>query len=104
VAEGDPQHRPDAFDGVHLLVADKPCDECLFSKNRIVEEPTKQQILDQCWRGGTYFICHKATLAGRDVICHQFAKSAQGAGNTAIRVAQFFGCIRYVDPATGDGS
>lgn len=93
---------PDAFDGQHLLVADKPCNECLFSKDRIVSDSAKEHILAGCYRDGSYFICHKATLAGRAVICHGFAKSTQGAGNQAIRVATFLNCIRYVDPATGE--
>lgn len=91
----------DAFDGKHLLIAEAPCDECLLSKNRLVSEPRKRQILKECYEKGTYFICHKATLKGRAVICHSFAKSTDGAGNVAIRVAQFFRLIRYVDPATG---
>lgn len=97
--EGRPP--PDAFDGKHLLVAEAPCDECLFSKGRLVSERRKRAILRQCYDSGTYFICHKATLAGRAVICHNFPKSTDGGGNQAIRVAQFFNVIRYVDPATG---
>lgn len=81
-----------------MLVAEKPCDECLFSRDKLVDEPRKAEILRECYERGNYFICHKATLVGRAVICHNFAKSTDGAGNTAIRVAQFFDCIRYVEP------
>lgn len=93
------KRKPDAFDGTHLLVANVPCDECLFSQNKIVSDERKAQLLEECWRGGTYFICHKATLKGHAVICHNFLKSTDGAGNVAIRVAQRFGFIKYVDPA-----
>lgn len=92
---------PNAFKDGHLLVAEAPCKECLFSKNRLVSERRKRQLLKECYETGTYFICHKATLKGRAVICHSFAKSTNGAGNQAIRVAQFFRCIQYVDPETG---
>lgn len=92
----------DAFNGEHLLVCEKACDECLFSPNKLVNEARKREILKQCYKSGTYFICHKATLAGRAVICRRFAESKDGAGNTALRVAQHFGLIRYVDPATGE--
>lgn len=95
------QQRPDAFDGEHLLIAEAPCEECLFSKGKLVNERRKRAILRECYTNGTYFICHKATLAGRAVICHNFAKSTDGAGNQALRVAEFFGIIRYVDPASG---
>jgi hypothetical protein len=94
----DEQPLTDAFDGKHLLVADKPCDECLFSRNKLVDEARRQVILRECYERGTYFICHKATLVGRAVICHNFAKSTDGAGNVAIRVATFFNCIKYVEP------
>lgn len=93
----------DAFDGQHLLVADKPCAECLFSKHKIVDEKAKRAILRECYRKGSYFICHEATLAGRAVICHNFAKSTDGAGNVAIRVAQFFNVIKYVSPGGSRG-
>lgn len=92
---------PDAFKDGHLLIAEAPCNECLLSTNRLVSERRKRQILKECYENGSYFICHKATLKGRAVICHAFAKSRDGAGNQAIRVAQFFNCIRYVDPETG---
>ena len=88
----------DAFDGQHLLVADKACAQCLFSKNKLVTEEGKREILRDCYKSGSYFICHEATIAGRAVICHNFAKSTNGAGNQAIRVAQFFGVIKYVEP------
>lgn len=90
--------RPNAFDGKHLLVADKPCRECLFSKDRLVSDRRKRAILRECYLKGDYFICHEATLADRAVICHNFAKSTEGAGNVAIRVAQHFDIIRYVEP------
>lgn len=89
---------PNAFDGKHLLVADKPCSECLFSKNRLVDEARKKAILRECYEKGNYFICHEATLAGRAVICHNFARSTDGAGNIAIRVAEHFGIVKYVAP------
>lgn len=88
----------DAFDGKHLLIADKPCRECLFSTRKLVDERAKRSILRDCYKSGSYFICHEATLAGRAVICHNFARSTDGAGNVAIRVAQFLGCIEYVNP------
>lgn len=99
--DDDDDDRPlvDAFDGEHLLVADKPCDECLFSKNKLIDDGPKEELLRQCYERGTYFICHKATLMRRAVICHSFVKSTDGGGNAAIRVAQFFGLIKYVDPA-----
>src|SRR5262245_53885180 len=96
---GTRDRKADAFDGKHLLVAESPCDECLLSKNKIVSDERRDQLLETCWRGGTYFICHKATLKGHAVICHNFAKTNDGAGNVSIRVAERFGFIKYVDPA-----
>ena len=93
--------RPDAVKNGRLLIAAAACDECLFSKNKIVSERRKREVLRECYEQGTYFICHKATMAGRAVICCNFAKSTDGAGNATIRVATFFDAIDYVDPATG---
>jgi hypothetical protein len=89
---------PNAFDGTNLLVANKPCAECLFSQKRLVSARRKSELLRECYEQGTYFICHEATLAGRAVICHNFAKSSDGGGNVAIRFATHFNFIKYVEP------
>jgi len=102
--DDDARPAPNAFDGKHLLVSEARCDECLFTKGRVVSELRKRDILKHCYREGSYFICHKASLKGRAVICRGFAESQDGAGNQAIQVAKFLGCIRYVDPATGEPS
>lgn len=99
---GEEKPAPNAFDGEHLLVAESPCDQCLFSSKKLVDEPRKRDILRECYVKGTYFICHEASIAGRAVICHNFAKSKDGAGNQAIRVATWLGAIKYVDPACPD--
>ena len=41
----------------------KRCNECLFSDARIVTDAGKDDVLNQCWRTDTHFICHKATIA-----------------------------------------
>jgi len=55
----------DAFDRERgLLVAHKRCNECLFSKSKIVTDARRIELLDACKRTGKYFLCHKATIAG----------------------------------------
>lgn len=57
--------RSDTFD-----VCDKPCDQCLFSSNKVVSEERKLEILSEVSRNDTHFLCHKHSIEGRDVVCH----------------------------------
>lgn len=82
-------------------VCEKPCDQCLFSKDRIVSEARMREILAGCARDDKHFVCHKATIAGRDVCCRTFfdTRDAQ-----IIRIAGRLGMIEFVDPTTGKPS
>lgn len=43
-----------------LLIMDRQCDQCLFSKNRIVSKPRATEIIRSCLATDTHFICHKS--------------------------------------------
>ncbi|KIL42101.1 hypothetical protein SD70_02655 [Gordoniibacillus kamchatkensis] len=53
-------------------VAEKRCNECLFSANKIVSDERKAEVLADCALNDAHFICHKATLKGKDVCCRGF--------------------------------
>lgn len=75
-------------------VCDKPCDQCLFSKDRIVPAERVREILAGCKRDNTHFICHKATIQGRDVCCRSFYDTQT---SQLIRVAQRLNMVEFVD-------
>lgn len=57
-------HGPGVFQ-----VAEKRCNECLFTPARIVSEERKAEIVAACERNDSYFVCHKGSLAGNDRLC-----------------------------------
>jgi hypothetical protein len=86
----------DAFDRkVGFKVAKKRCDECLFSKAKIVSGDRRDEILKECDRKGTYFICHKFTIRGEAAVCKGFFDEGK---NQVCRVAERLGLVVYVDP------
>lgn len=54
------------------IVCSKQCDQCLFSKNKIVEPKRVKEILEKCERDSTHFICHKGSIADMNVVCKGF--------------------------------
>lgn len=53
-------------------VCASPCDQCLFTKNKIVSDERKAEILATCEKEQTHFVCHKGTAAGENVVCNGF--------------------------------
>ena len=82
-------------------VCEKPCDQCLFSKDRIVSAARVREILKDCKQQDTHFVCHKASIAGREVCCRTFYDTKT---SNLIRIMQRLNGIRFVDPATGKPS
>lgn len=82
-------------------VCEKSCDQCLFSKDRIVSAARVREILSGCARNDQHFTCHKATMEGRDVCCRSFYDTRS---TNLIRIAQRLRMVRFVDPKTGKPS
>ena len=55
-----------------MKVRKTACDQCLFSKNRIVWAVRKNNILRSCLKEDSYFICHKATIEEQDICCRGY--------------------------------
>lgn len=70
-----------------LRVCSEQCDQCLFSKNRIVSASRMKEILDGCKEDDDHFLCHKATVVGEKIICKGFYDSMT---SKAIRYAKAF--------------
>lgn len=85
-----------AEDVTELLLAARPCGECLMSPNRIVSGARAADLVATCRRKDNHFICHKGSIEGLIVHCrgvHDIAPSR------AYRMAVQFGIpIREVDP------
>ena len=88
--------KSDAFDPkTGFRVSSKVCDECLYSKHKIVEEYTKKAVLDECRKKNRYFICHKFTLKDKAAVCRGFYNKEP---NQACQMADRLGLVVYVDP------
>ena len=79
-------------------VCETKCDQCLFSKDRIVSKERMVQLIEQCKKDDTHFTCHKASNAGRDVCCRGFYDQYD---SQMIQIAQRLNMVEFVDPLTG---
>ena len=70
------------------------CNECLFSKDKIVSDERRAQILAECKRKDSHFICHKATISGQNVCCRGFYETQT---SNLIRVMGRIGGIEFVN-------
>lgn len=73
----------------------EPCDQCLFSKNKIVPNAKRKQILQDCRRRDCHFICHKSTANGKEVCCRSFYDLPDG--TNLIRIAERLGVVVFTD-------
>jgi hypothetical protein len=73
-----------------LTVCSQQCDQCLFSKNRIVSERRKKEIMAECRRSDSHFVCHKT----KDAVCAGFYQSHS---TNLIRIMARLGGIKLVD-------
>ena len=66
------------------------CKECLFSKDKIVSDSRRKEILSDCERNDSHFICHK----DKDVCCRGFFDSSS---TNLIRAVGRLGMIEFVN-------
>jgi hypothetical protein len=76
-----------------LKVCSGQCDQCLFSESRIVPMKRVKDIIQECSRDQTHFMCHKES----DVVCGGFYKQL-GHVSQNIRIAERLGCVEFVAP------
>lgn len=72
----------------------KRCDQCLFSRNKIVSNERRKSILDDCAKQGTFFTCHKATIAGQEICCRGFYDAQ---GSSLVQIAKRLQIVEEVD-------
>lgn len=78
-----------------LRVADKRCDQCLYSQNKVVSDARRDEILAYCARTEVGFSCHKATDAGHDVMCRGHWDATKN-DTLRNRLAQMLDVVRFV--------
>ena len=79
-----------------MKVYKEPCKNCLLSTERIVSAKVAKQIINNCKRNQSHFICHKATIEGKDICCHTFFTKL-GYLSQLARIAMRLGFVKYVD-------
>lgn len=75
-----------------IKVASKCCGQCLMSKNKIVSDSRKNEILKDCLKNDTHFLCHKERKD--EVVCRGFFEKHS---SNMIRIASRLGMIEFVD-------
>jgi len=79
-----------------LKVYKKCCQNCLFSKDRIVSPHAAKRILNDCKERQTHFFCHKSTMEGKEIVCATFYKE-MGEVSNLVRVAQRLKMVEFVE-------
>lgn len=79
-----------------LKVYSDCCKNCLLSKNRIVSSQRANQIIKGCKKDQVYFICHKASMDGKDIVCKSFFDKL-GHYSQLIRIAERLNAIELVE-------
>lgn len=86
-----------------LAVAHRRCAECLFGLNKIVSDARRDQVLAECEAEDRYFVCHKASQRGDEVVCAGFVESFRRGERSAqgLRLAVALDVMVPVDVETG---
>lgn len=75
-----------------LKVYKECCKNCLLSKNRIVSPKRAKEIVSNCSKEQTHFICHKTD----DVVCKSFYDKL-GYVSQMVRIAQRLNAVEFVE-------
>lgn len=73
------------------------CDQCLYGPNKIVSNERRADILRTLERRDTFFVCHKATIAGVEAVCR--GDWDQRGGGQMGRIAGRLGMLVFVAEA-----
>lgn len=79
-------------------VTERKCSQCLFSPNKIVSDERRRDVLDECRRKDSYFICHKSSIARGEVCCRGFYDTQN---SQMMRIARRLNAVEFV-PVPGE--
>lgn len=84
----------------HHDVMARRCGECLFGKDRIVSAQRAASILRGAAEKDVPFLCHKGTIASREITCRG-SWDADGGGRIGRMVKTLCpSVLRWIDPDT----
>jgi hypothetical protein len=79
-----------------LKICERMCDQCLYSKNKIVGDARRDEILRNLGNGDDYFICHKASIVNEKVMCRGYYEANKDS-SLLIILGRHLSTIRFVD-------
>ena len=79
-----------------LKIFKECCKNCLLSQDRIVSSKRAKEILQSCAENQTHFICHKASMNDKDIMCKKFHDTL-GYKSQILRIAQRLNMVEFVD-------
>ena len=79
-----------------LQVYSECCKNCLLSNDRIVSLERAKDIIESCKKDQNYFVCHKASMEDKEIVCKKFYDEL-GGHSQAIRIAERLNIIEFVE-------
>lgn len=71
------------------------CDQCLYGPNKIVSNERRAEIIREITRKDAHFICHKATMVGKEACCR--GDWDQRGGGQLGRIMDRLNAVEFVD-------
>lgn len=84
-----------------LKVYQECCHNCLLSKDRIVSPKRAKDLLNQIAEKQSYFVCHKASMNGEEIVCKTFFDKL-GHQSQMIRIAERLNVVQFVEQNNTD--
>lgn len=81
-------------DPTKFYVMAEACEQCLFTKDRVVSGSRAAEIIRQCNDHDTHFECHKGSLVGRNICCRGFYDSQKN--TSVIRLSEVLQNVVFV--------
>jgi hypothetical protein len=72
------------------------CKNCLLSNSSIVSPLRVKDMVSECSKDRTFFICHKSSSKGENTCCSRFYDVLKDLSQE-IRVSEQLNCIEFVD-------
>lgn len=79
-----------------LQVYKECCQNCLLSPDSIVSPTRRKEIINGCAKKQTHFICHKASIDEKDIVCKTFFDKL-GHVSQMIRIAERLNMVQFVE-------
>lgn len=79
-----------------LKVFKECCKNCLLSPDSIVSPKRRKDILQGCAQKQAYFVCHKASIDDKEIVCKTFYDKL-GHISQMIRIAERLNSVEFVE-------